>query len=34
MMELGKKIGAMIKKPVVFKITDAGKPVSEETIQP
>jgi hypothetical protein len=34
MIELGKKLGAMIKKPVVFKITDTGKPVSEETIQP
>jgi hypothetical protein len=34
MVELGKKLGTLIKKPVVFKITDAGKPVSEETIQP
>jgi hypothetical protein len=34
MIELGKKIGEFIKKPVVFKITDAGKPVSEETIHP
>jgi hypothetical protein len=34
MIELGKKLGAMIKKPVVFKITDTGKPVSEETLQP
>jgi hypothetical protein len=33
MIELGKKLGALIKKPVVFKITDSGKPVSEETIQ-
>jgi hypothetical protein len=33
-IELGKKLGDLIKKPVVFKITDAGKPVSEETIQP
>jgi hypothetical protein len=33
MLELGKKLGALIKKPVVFKITDAGKPVSEETVQ-
>lgn len=34
MIELGKKLGNLIKKPVVFKVTDAGKPVSEETIQP
>lgn len=34
MMELGRKLGAFIKKPVVFKITDAGEPVSEETLQP
>lgn len=34
MIELGKKLGAFIKKPVVFKITEAGKPVSEETVQP
>ena len=33
MIEIGKKLGTLIKKPVVFKITDAGKPVSEETIQ-
>ena len=33
MIELGKKLGALIQKPVVFKITDSGKPVSEETIQ-
>lgn len=33
MIELGKKLGAFIKKPVVFKITDTGKPVSEETVQ-
>jgi hypothetical protein len=34
MIELGKKLGDLINKRVVFKITDAGKPVSEETIQP
>jgi hypothetical protein len=34
MIELGKKLGDLIKKPVVFKVTDSGKPVSEETIQP
>jgi len=33
MIELGKKLGEFIKKPVVFKVTDAGNPVSEETIQ-
>lgn len=33
MIEFGKKLGAFIKKPVVFKMTDAGKPVSEETVQ-
>jgi len=34
MIELGKKLGVLIKKPVVFKITDSGNPVSEEIIQP
>ncbi len=33
MIELGKKLGVLIRKPVVFKITDAGKTVSEEIIQ-
>jgi hypothetical protein len=33
MIELGTTLGAFIRKPVVFKITDAGKPISEETIQ-
>ena len=31
---LGKKIGELLKKPVVFKVTDSGNPISEETIQP
>jgi hypothetical protein len=34
MIELGKKLGVLIKKPVVFKVTDSGNPVSEEIIQP
>ena len=33
MIEFGKKLGTFIQKPVVFKITDVGEPVSEETIQ-
>jgi hypothetical protein len=33
MIELGKKLGAFLKKPVVFKIMEAGKPISVETVQ-
>lgn len=33
MLEFGKKLGASIKKPVIFKITEAGTPISEEVIQ-
>lgn len=33
MEEFGKKLGRLVQKPVVFKITDAGKLLSEETIQ-
>lgn len=33
MIELGKKLGDFLKKPVVFKIMEAGKLISEETIQ-
>jgi len=33
MLEFGKKLGSLIKKPVMFKVTEAGKPISEETIQ-
>jgi hypothetical protein len=33
MIEFGKKLGDLIKKPVLFKVTEAGKPVSEEIIQ-
>ncbi|PWB73210.1 MAG: hypothetical protein C3F07_10165 [Anaerolineales bacterium] len=34
MLEFGKKLGTFIRKPVVFKITEAGKLISEETVQP
>jgi hypothetical protein len=33
MIMLGKKLGELIKKPVVFKTTEAGKFISEEIIQ-
>ena len=33
LIDQGRKLGALIKKPVVFKITDGGKPFSEETVQ-
>ena len=33
MIQLGKKLGDLIRRPVIFKVTEAGKPVSEETIQ-
>jgi hypothetical protein len=33
MLELGKKLGAFIKKPVVFKVTEAGELISEEAVQ-
>ena len=31
--ELGKKIGSLLNKPVVFKHTDSGNLISEETLQ-
>ena len=34
MIELGRKLGRLIGKPVIFKVTDAGKPFSEEIVQP
>jgi hypothetical protein len=33
MLEFGKKLGAFIKKPVVFKVTEAGELISEEAVQ-
>lgn len=33
MLELARKLGAFIKKPVVFKITEGGELISEETVQ-
>jgi hypothetical protein len=33
MLEFGKKLGAFIKKPVVFRVTEGGELISEETIQ-
>jgi hypothetical protein len=34
MVELGRKIGSFLQKPVLFKIMEAGKLISEEAIQP
>lgn len=34
MFKFGKKLGSLIKKPVMFKVTETGKPISEESIQP
>jgi hypothetical protein len=34
MIELGRKLGRLIGKPVLYKVTDAGKPFSEEIVQP
>jgi hypothetical protein len=33
MLEFGMKLGTFIKKPVIFKIMEAGKLISEETVQ-
>jgi hypothetical protein len=33
MLEFGMKLGSFIKKPVIFKIMEAGKLISEETVQ-
>lgn len=33
LLDLGKKLGNLIKKPVVFRETSGGEPVSEESIQ-
>jgi hypothetical protein len=33
MIDLAKKLGAFLNKPVVIKLTEAGEPISEETIQ-
>ena len=33
MIELGKKLGAFLKKPVVFRISEGEKLISEETVQ-
>ena len=34
MLELGKKLGAFLQRPVVFKVMEAGKLISEEAVQP
>jgi hypothetical protein len=33
MLELGKKLGTFLNKPVKFKIMEAGKTISEETVE-